>query len=146
MSPLSERRGEKKLEGPRSYSNMTSGFSRLDYMFDECIDKKGQLISLSPSRRSFELSCMEKENAAPASGEEQIEGSKSIVISEREMTAEGFNNNDSDCSYSMTEKIAPTDLRTKSIEKESTESVSFPFQSLHSAYKNLKILIIPKAA
>lgn len=128
VSPLSERRGEKKLEGPRnheSFSNMTSGFSRLDYMFDECIDKKGQLVSLSPNRRNFEVSCMEKENAAPASGQEQNEVNKSIVISGREMTAEGFNNNgSSDFLNSMTEKNAPTDLRTKSTEKDSTESVS----------------------
>ncbi|XP_057810429.1 transcription factor MYB3R-1-like [Salvia miltiorrhiza] len=125
LSPLSEKRGEKKLEGPRnqeSYSNMTNCFPRLDFMFDECIDKKGQLVSLSPNRRSFEVSCMEKENAAPASGQEPNEGNKSIVISEREMTAEGFNNNGSDCSNSMTEKTAPIDLRTNSAaEKDSTE-------------------------
>ncbi|XP_042064886.1 transcription factor MYB3R-1-like [Salvia splendens] len=111
VSPLSEKRGEKKLEGPRnqeSFSNMNSGFPRLEFMFDECKEKKGQLLSLSPNRRNFEVSCMEKENAAPASGQEQNEGNKSIVTSERD-TAEGSTNNGSGCSNSMT-KNAEKDL------------------------------------
>lgn len=124
VSPLSEKRGEKKLESYRkqeSYSNRTSEFSRLEVMFDECLHNKGQMLSLSPNRRNFEVSCMEKESATPASGQEHHEGNKSIVISEREMPAEEFNNNVSDCPNKITEKIAASDVRTKSSNKDSTE-------------------------
>ncbi|XP_042059906.1 transcription factor MYB3R-1-like [Salvia splendens] len=111
VSPLSEKRGEKKLEGPRnqeSFLNMNNGFPQLEFMFDECKEKKGQLLSLSPNRRNFEVSCMEKENAAPASGQEQNEGNKSFVTSERD-TTEGSTNNGSGCSNCMT-KNAEKDL------------------------------------
>ncbi|KAL1557357.1 hypothetical protein AAHA92_07944 [Salvia divinorum] len=126
VSPLSEKRSEKKLEGLRNqeaFSNMTNGFPRLEFMFDECIDKNGQLVSLSPNRRN-----LEKENAASASasasGLEPNDHNKSIVISERDMAAEGSNNNGSDCSNSMASTIAPTDLRTKNSERDSTESAN----------------------
>ncbi|KAH6831165.1 hypothetical protein C2S53_009360 [Perilla frutescens var. hirtella] len=128
VSPLSEKRGEKKLECCRkqeSFSNLANDFSRLEVMFEECIDNnKGQLFSLSPSRRNVEVSCMEKENAIPASEQELYEGNKSIVISEREMSAEECNNSGSDCSNKITEKIAATDVRTKSADKDSTETAN----------------------
>ncbi|XP_041990156.1 transcription factor MYB3R-1-like [Salvia splendens] len=111
VSPLSEKRGEKKLEGLRNqeaFSNMTNGFPRLEFMFDECIDKKGQLVSLSPNRRNFEVSCMEKENAASAS------------------ELEPNDRNGSDCLNSMTAMIASTDLRAKNSERDSTESANEP--------------------
>lgn len=127
VSPLSEKRGEKKLESCRiqeSYSYRTNEISRLEVMFDECLHSKGQMLSLSPNRRNFEVSCMEKESANPTSGQEQHEGNKSIVISDREMSAEEFNNNASDCSNKIAEKIAASDVRPSSSDKDSTETVS----------------------
>lgn len=126
LSPMSEKRDEKKLEGCRkqeSYSNLSNNFSRLETMFDECSDKKGQLLSLSPSRRNFEVCCTEKENTTPALELERNEGNESNVISEREMTKE-FNNNSGYCSNRTTENIAATDVSTKNAGKDLTKMVS----------------------
>lgn len=125
VSPLSEKRDEKKLEGSRmqEYSNLSSNFSRLETMFDECSDKKGQQLLLSPSRRNVEVSCTEKENTIPASGLERTEGNKSNVVSEREMTEDEFNNNGGYCLNRITENIAATDAGTKNAEKDSTKTV-----------------------
>ncbi|KAI3454073.1 hypothetical protein Pfo_010736 [Paulownia fortunei] len=114
VSPLSEKRGEKKLEGclkQESFPNLTNDFSQLEVMFDECIDKKGPLLSLSPNKRNFEVSCIEKENATPACGQAENEGNENIVISESKMSPKETNG--SECLNKITEKTAVTDVRTK---------------------------------
>ncbi|KAK4422281.1 Transcription factor R-4 [Sesamum alatum] len=114
VSPLSEKRFEKKLEGfskQESFSSLTNDFSRLEVMFDECIEKKVPLLSLSPNKRNSEMSCKEKENAPPPCGQADNEGNKNIAIPESEMSTEEFNSGDS--LSKITEQTAVTDVRAK---------------------------------
>ncbi|KAK6129734.1 hypothetical protein DH2020_036535 [Rehmannia glutinosa] len=113
LSPLSEKRGEKKFEGcvkQESFSNLTNDFSRLEVMFDECMDKKGSLQSLSPNKRNIEVSCIEKENANPACVKAENEGNESIVTSENKISPMEING--SECLNKTTEDTTVTDVRT----------------------------------
>ncbi|KAL0330332.1 UNVERIFIED_CONTAM: Transcription factor R-1 [Sesamum radiatum] len=70
VSPLSEKRGEKKLEcisKQETYSNMINNdLSELEVMFNECIDQKGAMPSLSPkSEGKCEALCMDKGKCGP---------------------------------------------------------------------------------
>ncbi|KAJ6994907.1 transcription factor MYB3R-1-like [Populus alba x Populus x berolinensis] len=67
LSPLSERRGDKKLEIDMA-SNLSKDFSRLDVMFDES-DTRNRSSLLSPSsdqEKNHESSGEDKENLDPA--------------------------------------------------------------------------------
>ncbi|KAL6544296.1 hypothetical protein OROGR_010793 [Orobanche gracilis] len=87
MSPLSEKRGEKKLEGCRKqepFFTASSNCPRLEVMFDECVDKKVSLSS--PGKRKVEMPCVEKENEDPTCEWMEHEGSKSICISDSKIS------------------------------------------------------------
>ncbi|KAG8381864.1 hypothetical protein BUALT_Bualt05G0017100 [Buddleja alternifolia] len=101
MSPLSEKRGEKKLEfasKQESFSNLNNDFTRLEAMFDECIDKIG----------NAEVS-IKKENVTPDCGQAENKGNESIVISESKMSTEEFNG--SECLNKITEQTAVRDVK-----------------------------------
>ncbi|KAL6536261.1 hypothetical protein OROGR_012833 [Orobanche gracilis] len=87
MSPLSEKRGEKKLEVCRKqepFSTATSNCPRLEVMFDECVDKKVSLSS--PGKRKVEMPCVEKDNEDRTCEWIEHEGSKSICISDSKIS------------------------------------------------------------
>ncbi|XP_011090064.1 transcription factor MYB3R-1 isoform X2 [Sesamum indicum] len=114
VSPLSEKRFEKKLEGfskQESFSNLTNDFSRLEVMFDECMEKKGPLLSLSPNKRNSEPSCKEKENAPPPCGQAENEGNENIIVPEIKISIEEFNSSDS--LNKITEQTAVADVKAK---------------------------------
>ncbi|KAL0407766.1 UNVERIFIED_CONTAM: Transcription factor R-1 [Sesamum radiatum] len=122
VSPLSEKRFEKKLEvfsKQESFSNLTNDFSRLEVMFDECMEKKGPLLSLSPNKRNSEVSCKEKENAPPPCGQAENEGNENIVMPEIKMSMEEFNSSNS--LNQITEQTAVADVRAKGGENEVME-------------------------
>lgn len=114
VSPLSEKRDEKKLDGSMrqaSFSNWTNGLSQLEVMFDECTDKIGS-----------QLSSIEEENAIRACGQEELEGNK--VLSENKMSTGELNDNCNENVNKITEKIAATDARTKAVNNDGNEVVS----------------------
>ncbi|KAL8504108.1 hypothetical protein ACS0TY_022731 [Phlomoides rotata] len=124
VSPLSEKRDEKKLEGSTrqvSFSNLTNGFSQLEVMFDECTDKKGSQFSQTPNRRNFTLSCVEEENVTRACGQEEYEGNKSFILSENKMSTGELSDNCNERVNKITEKIAATDVKTKAVNSDGTE-------------------------
>ncbi|KAK4401177.1 Transcription factor R-4 [Sesamum angolense] len=111
VSPLSEKRYEKKLEGfskQESFSNLTNDFSRLEVMFDECMEKKGPLLSLSPNKRNS--SCKEKENAPSPCGQAENEGNENIVMPEIKISIEEFNSSDT---VNKTTEQTAADVRAK---------------------------------
>ncbi|KAL7112147.1 hypothetical protein ACP275_05G134000 [Erythranthe tilingii] len=122
LSPLSEKRGEKKLEAclkQGSFSNPTNEFSRLEVMFDELIDEEGQVLSLSPNKRNFGASCTEKENATPSCGQATNEGNGSMIISESKLSSNELNG--TVCLNKINEP-AVADVRTKGGDNDAIET------------------------
>lgn len=142
VSPLSEKRDEKKLEASTrkvSFSNLTNGFSQLEVMFDECTDNKGPQFSRTPNRRNFKVSCVEEENVTRACGQEEDEGNKSFVLSENKMSTGELNDNCNECENKINEKIAATDVRTTGVNSDGTEVVSilnFVSTGMKGQYRN----------
>ncbi|KAK2970877.1 hypothetical protein RJ640_012506, partial [Escallonia rubra] len=70
VSPLSEKRSEKKLESDlnqESFSNLTKDFSRLDVMFEETETDQSRLLSPSADQnRNSEAYIEDKENLRPS--------------------------------------------------------------------------------
>ncbi|KAK4419985.1 Transcription factor R-4 [Sesamum alatum] len=124
VSPLSEKRGEKKLEcisKQETFSNMTNDLSRLEVMFNECIDQKGAMPSLSPkSKGNCEAPCMEKENVAPACGQGKHESNESILTSENRSSQKELNI--SECSDKIPEHTAVAEVKTKGMRKNAMDS------------------------
>ncbi|KAL3500529.1 hypothetical protein ACH5RR_039622 [Cinchona calisaya] len=88
VSPLSEKRCEKKLESnisQESFSILTRDFSRLDVMLNETQNEKPSTVSPSTNhRRNSEVLTEDKENLFPATIEgdkEDIKGNSSLVTS-----------------------------------------------------------------
>ncbi|CAK7353326.1 unnamed protein product [Dovyalis caffra] len=83
LSPLSERRGDKKLEIDMAASNLSKDFSRLDVMLDETVThNRSSLLSPSSNReKNHESSGEDKENLDPAceAAEENSGNSKDNV-------------------------------------------------------------------
>ncbi|XP_022854928.1 transcription factor MYB3R-1-like [Olea europaea var. sylvestris] len=98
VSPLSEKRDEKKLESDlkqESFSNLTSDFSRLGVMIDERVDQKGSIMVLSPEdKRNCKASCVEKENMNPTFAKGKQEGNGHMEISECKMIEKQFNSSE----------------------------------------------------
>ncbi|KAL6533919.1 hypothetical protein OROHE_013752 [Orobanche hederae] len=121
LSPLSEKREEKKLEGisEESISDLRVDISRLEVMFNECIDQKGTILSFSPnSKRNFELHCTEKENVAPACCEQAKNGgNESILISESMISHKEFNV--SKCSETIKEQ---PEIRSKAMGEDAMDT------------------------
>ncbi|PIM98999.1 Transcription factor, Myb superfamily [Handroanthus impetiginosus] len=120
VSPLSEKRCEKKLEGiskPESHSNQTNNVSRLEVMFNECIDQKVAVMSLSPkSKGNSKASCGYKENTAPACEQAKNESNESVHFSESRISQKG-NVSDFD---QRTEQTAVAEVKTKAMVKDTT--------------------------
>ncbi|GFP80259.1 myb-related protein 3r-1 [Phtheirospermum japonicum] len=94
LSPLSEKRGEKKLDviSEESISDLRNDISRLEAMFNECVDQKGAVLLLSPnSKGNLEVHCTEKENVASACKQAKNEGNEGVFISERIISQKEFN-------------------------------------------------------
>ncbi|KAL3819023.1 hypothetical protein ACJIZ3_004928 [Penstemon smallii] len=112
LSPLSEKRGEKKLDvsKPESFSSLTNDLSRL--LFDECVDGKGPMLLLSPkNRRNVKALCTGKENIAPPPCEEKKDdGNESVVISESRLLQKDFSG--SECSNKI-EDATLEEVKTK---------------------------------
>lgn len=104
VSPLSEKRGEKKLEASclkqGSFSSMTNDLSRLEFMFDECI---------------------EKENANPFCGHAENESNGSMGISESKLPPKEFNG--MECLDKTTEP-GVTDVGTRGGGNDAMDTVS----------------------
>ncbi|KAL3498418.1 hypothetical protein ACH5RR_041150 [Cinchona calisaya] len=80
VSPLSEKRCEKKLESginQESFSILTTDFSRLDVMFNETENEKSLMLSPSTNcNRNCEVLTEDKENLVPATIEGVKEGKR----------------------------------------------------------------------
>ncbi|KAK4490928.1 hypothetical protein RD792_001647 [Penstemon davidsonii] len=115
VSPLSEKRGEKKLEcasRKESFPNLSNELCRLEVMFSECVDQKGEMLSLSPKhKRNIEAPCTVKGSVAPACEQPKNEDNESIVISESRMLPKDFNS--SECSNKITEQTVVEDVTSK---------------------------------
>ncbi|KAL0394060.1 UNVERIFIED_CONTAM: Transcription factor R-1 [Sesamum latifolium] len=125
VSPLSEKRGEKKLEcisKQETFSNMINNdLSELEVMFNECIDQKGAMPSLSPkSKGKCEALCMEKENVGPACEQGKHESNESILTSENRISQKEFNI--SECSDKIPEHTAVAEVKTKGMRKNAMDS------------------------
>ncbi|KAK4485872.1 hypothetical protein RD792_008523 [Penstemon davidsonii] len=111
LSPLSEKRGEKKFDvfKPESFSSLTNDLSRL--LFEECVDGKGPMLLLSPkNRRNVKALCTEKENVAPPCEEKKDDGNESDVISESRLLQKDFSG--SECSNKI-EDATLEEVKTK---------------------------------
>ncbi|EPS72406.1 hypothetical protein M569_02355, partial [Genlisea aurea] len=62
MSPLSEKRDEKKPSNQDSFSSLADDFSKLDMLLDGFADAKGLPMPVSPKIKNLEVPCAEKEN------------------------------------------------------------------------------------
>ncbi|KAG8375561.1 hypothetical protein BUALT_Bualt10G0113400 [Buddleja alternifolia] len=115
VSPLSEKREEKKLDGISKlepFSNLTNDFSRLEVMFDECVDQKGETLSFSPnSQKNFEEAFIEKENMTPPCEQAKNEASEGIVVLGSGISQKQFNV--SEVSEKSTEQTAAADIKSK---------------------------------
>ncbi|KAL2548399.1 Myb-related protein 3R-1 [Forsythia ovata] len=125
VSPLSEKRNEKKLESDlkqESFSNLTSDFSRLGVMFDDCVDQEGSIMVSSPEdKRNCDASCLEKENLNPTFAERKQEGNGSMAISEGRMIEKQFNS--SEALEKMKEPNAVRDVNNKAGGNDAVETV-----------------------
>ncbi|CAA0810578.1 Myb-related protein 3R-1 [Striga hermonthica] len=109
LSPLSEKRGEKKLEGisKDSISELRNDICRLEVMFNECADGKG-VLPLSPDvGGNVKASCAEKDDIHPA-----YEVSESI-ISRKECSVV-------ECSEKIKIWAGEAEIETKTIDQNAT--------------------------
>lgn len=123
VSPLSEQRGEKKLGGDsnqESFSNLTNDFSRLEVMFDSCVNHRPPLPNISSNNnKNIETSYVEKENVAPACEKVKKEISERNVISDSKMPQKELHIFDV---KKATEQTSIIDVNTKAGSNETVES------------------------
>ncbi|KAL7159359.1 hypothetical protein ABFS83_01G022100 [Erythranthe nasuta] len=115
MSPLSDKRVEKKFEGSfkiESLANLTNDLSRLEVMFNECIDEKGE--------GNFEAPSAEKENVAPACEPAKNGGDERILLSERRISQK--ESNICENSENLTEKTAVAEVKPEAVAKDATNT------------------------
>lgn len=108
LSPLSERRIDKKLETDMS-SSLSKDFSRLDVMFDASGNhQKSSLLSLSPKQRVSSGPCVKgKENLGLVSdGEQQVNQRDDTLLSNEKVLVETLGDNNSQ------DKIIPVTVGT----------------------------------
>jgi myb proto-oncogene protein len=108
LSPLSERRGDKKLEIDMA-SNLSKDFSRLDVMFDES-ETRNRSSLLSPSsdqEKNHESSGEDKENLDPA--------------------REGAEENTGNSEDNVKQGVGDSDARSKAHPDAGAQTVSFLF-------------------
>lgn len=95
LSPLSERRYDKKLEIDMT-SSLTKEFSRLDVMFDDSETQRSSLPSPSSYRkRNHESSSEDKENQDPALEGGQQKGRDGSAFLDNELLDKDFDSSDS---------------------------------------------------
>ncbi|KAL0330751.1 UNVERIFIED_CONTAM: Transcription factor R-4 [Sesamum angustifolium] len=100
---------------------INNDLSELELMFNECIDQKGAMPSLSPkSEGKCEALCMDKENVGPACGQGKHESKESILTSESRISQQEFNVNQ--CSDKIPEHTAVAEVKTKGMRKNATDS------------------------
>ncbi|CAI9772351.1 unnamed protein product [Fraxinus pennsylvanica] len=125
VSPLSEKRNEKKLESDlkqESFSNSTSNFSRLGVMFDECVDQKGSIMVSSPEdKRNCKASCVDREKLNPTFVKGKQDANGSMSISESGMIEKPFNS--SEALTKVKEPNAITDVNIKAGGTDAAETV-----------------------
>ncbi|KAH6783777.1 hypothetical protein C2S52_008736 [Perilla frutescens var. hirtella] len=111
LSPLSEKRDEKKLRSsskPESFSNLTNEISCLEVFVNECMeDQKGP-----NSKGDF----IEKENVALVCEQSKNEGNESIFISGSRISQK--DNNVSECSEKQTERSVAEEVKTNTMGKD----------------------------
>ncbi|KAL8537174.1 hypothetical protein ACS0TY_012381 [Phlomoides rotata] len=114
VSPLSQKRDQRKFEGifkPESFSNL----SRLEILFNECVeDQKGAIQSLSPNCRG------DKENMAPACEQPKSGGDDSIFILESGVSQK--DKSVGECSEMRTEQTVVAEDRTNSMNKDAEDT------------------------
>ncbi|XP_073022393.1 transcription factor MYB3R-1-like isoform X1 [Primulina eburnea] len=122
VSPLSEQRGEKKLGGDsnqETFSNLTNDFSRLEVMFDSCVNHKRPFPNISSNNsKNFETSDVGKENVAPACEKVKKEINERNDISDSKMPQKELHSIDV---KKATEQTSITDVKTKAGSKETVE-------------------------
>ncbi|XP_073147297.1 transcription factor MYB3R-1-like isoform X2 [Henckelia pumila] len=122
VSPLSEQRGEKKLGGDsnqESFSNLTNDFSRLEVMFDSCVNHRRPLPKISSNNKNFETSNVGKENVAPACEKVKKEINERNFTSDSKMQQKELHIIDV---KKATEQTSITDVKMKAVVNEKVES------------------------
>lgn len=114
VSPLSEKRDEKKLGGnskPDSFSNLCNDLSRLEVMFNECIDHN----------REGNFEALSAENVPPACEHAKNDNSEGILISESRISQKKLNVSEN--SENLTEQTTVAEVKTKAMDKDATNTV-----------------------
>ncbi|XP_075504487.1 transcription factor MYB3R-1-like isoform X1 [Primulina tabacum] len=125
VSPLSEQRGEKKLGGDsnqESFSNLTNDFSRLEVMFDLCVNHRRPLTDISSNNnKNIETSYVGKENVAPACEKVKKEINEMNVVPDSTMQQKALHIIDF---KKVTEQTSITEVKTKAETVESKREFS----------------------